>query len=153
MTTFLKQLIIVSLTTTLVGCMSAADHGQSLHSTKDREFTLGRVQKRIHPGMSQASVAEALGSPNIVTKDETGAETWIYDKIATEASYSSDRGGVGGGAGAGGVADRVLVLGGLLGSYERQAGASSSTQRTLTVVIKFDKNSSVRDFSYHSSKF
>ena len=153
MTTYLRLLLSLSLAATFFGCMSAAEHGQSLHSTKDREFTLGRVQKRIHRGMSQASVAEALGSPNIVTKDETGSETWIYDKIASEASYSTDSGGVGGGAGAGGIADKVLILGGLLGGYERQAGAASSTQRTLTVVIKFDKNSAVKDFSYHSSKF
>ena len=34
-------------------------------------------------------VATALGSPNIVTRDAEGRETWIYDKIATEASYSN----------------------------------------------------------------
>ena len=103
--------------------------------------------------MSQGSVAEALGSPNIVTKDDAGDETWVYDKIATEASYSNDRGAASGAVGAGGPAGSVLILGGLLGSYERSAGASASTQRTLTVVIKFDKQQKVKDFSYHSSKF
>jgi hypothetical protein len=38
--------------------------------------------------MSGTEVAVALGSPNIVTRDSGGKETWIYDKIATEASYS-----------------------------------------------------------------
>jgi len=137
----------------LSGCMSAAEHQQSLHSSQDREFTLGIVQKRISRGMSQASVAESLGSPNIVTKDETGSETWIYDKIATEASYSTDSGGATGLAGAGGNVGSALLLGGLLGSYEKSAGASASTQRTLTVVIKFDDRQAVKDFSYHSSKF
>jgi hypothetical protein len=32
-------------------------------------MTLGVVQKEIHKGLSQADVAEALGSPNIVTRD------------------------------------------------------------------------------------
>lgn len=140
----------------LSGCvnnMTGAQHAQSLHSQADRDFTLGLVQKRIYTGMSQASVAEALGSPNIVTKDETGSETWVYDKIATEASYSTDRGGASGGVGAGGLAGSVLILGGLGGNYNRAAGASASTQRTLTVVIKFDRGGAVRDFSYHSSKF
>src|SRR3990170_7897662 len=77
----------------LSGCMTvphmtAAEHQQSLGSTKEREMTVGVVQKEIRRGMSQADVAEALGSPNIVTKDSVGDETWIYDKIATEASYS-----------------------------------------------------------------
>jgi len=116
-------------------------------------MTLGVVQKQIHVGMSQADVASALGSPNIVTKDSSGKETWIYDKIATEASYSSDSGSVGGGVGGGGFAGPALILGGVGGAYNRQAGAASSTQKTLTVVIKFDQNNNVESFTYHTSKF
>src|SRR3989304_8151099 len=94
----------------LSGCMTlphrqAAAHPQSLGSTKEREMTVGVVQKEIRRGMSQADVAEALGSPNIVTKDSVGDETWIYDKIATEASYSrsgqQEKFGAAGGGGGG----------------------------------------------------
>ena len=148
----ISALLLIALA--LPGCMmSAGEHSQSLHSSQDREFTLGRVQQKIYRGMSQASVAESLGSPNIVTKDDVGDETWVYDKIATEASYSNDKGSASGLAGAGGPAGSVLILGGLLGSYERSAGASATTQRTLTVVIKFNKKQQVKDFSYHSTKF
>jgi outer membrane protein assembly factor BamE (lipoprotein component of BamABCDE complex) len=122
------------------GCMSAAQHQQNLPSNQARETTVGIVQKEIRVGMSQADVAEALGSPNIVTRDSQGKETWIYDKIASEASSSSDAGGTG------------LVLN-LFGFYSREAGASSTTQRTLTVVIKFDEKKTVDSFSYHASKF
>lgn len=103
--------------------------------------------------MGQTEVAEVLGSPNIVTKDAGGDESWVYDKVASEASYSSDRGGVSGAGAGGGVVGDALLLGGLLGNYERQAGASATTQRTLTVVIKFNDAKRVKDFSYHSSKF
>ena len=103
-------------------------------------MTLGVVQKEIRTGMSQADVAAALGSPNIVTKDGAGRETWIYDKIASEASFSQDAGGTG------------LILS-LLGVYSRTAGAASSTQRTLTVVIRFNEKSEVESFTYHASKF
>ena len=144
----------------LPGCvqpMSAAQHQQSLGSTQEREMTVGVVQKEIRVGMSQADVAIALGSPNIVTKDSYGDETWIYDKIATEASYSnsSQTEGVGVGGAAGGFLGNVLLLGGVGYSRETssQAGASATTQKTLTVVIKFDKNSLVKGFSYHASKF
>ena len=134
--------------------MSAGTHSSQLGSERERRLTVGVVQKEIRTGMSQAEVAEALGSPNIVTKDSGGTETWIYDKIATEASYSNDSGGVGGAVGAGGVpGNRALVLGGVSGAYNRSAGASSTTQRTLTVIIKFDNIGQVRDFSYHSSRF
>ena len=135
------------------GCMTAAQHQQTLPSTQEREMTVGIVQKEIRAGMSQADVAAALGSPNIVTKDSEGKETWIYDKIATEASYSRDRGGLGGGAGAGGIAGTTLILGLVGGSYSKEAGAMSTTQKTLTVILKFNKDGKVESFSYHASKF
>ena len=146
-------LICIMFSGFMFGCMTAAQHQQELGSTKEREMTVGIVQKEIRVGMSQADVAMALGSPNIVTNDGTGKETWIYDKIATEASYSTSTGGVSGGVGAGGLAGSALILGGVGGGYSRSAGASSTTQKTLTVVIKFDNKKKVDSFSYHASKF
>jgi len=137
--------------------MTGAQHQQSLGSAQEREMTLGVVQKEIRVGMSQADVAQALGSPNIVTKDSEGDEAWIYDKIATEASYSysGQSEGVSAGGGIGALAGNVLLLGGI--GYSKAgstgAGASATTQKTLTVVIKFDKKGLVKNFSYHTSKF
>ena len=142
---FLFPLIILNL-----GCMSAQEHQQALHSSAEREMTLGVAQKNIHVGMSQADVATVLGSPNIVTKDSEGNESWVYDKIATEVSYSRDGGGIGGAAGAG-LGGWGIILGGA--SYSKSAGAVAQTQKTLTIVIKFDENSLVKTLSYHSSKF
>jgi outer membrane protein assembly factor BamE (lipoprotein component of BamABCDE complex) len=137
----------------LSGCMTVAQHQRELHSTQEREMTVGIVQKEICVGMSQADVTTALGSPNIITRDSKGNETWIYDKIATEASFSRDSGGLGGGTGAGGMAGSVLILGLLGGIYYKEAGAASTTQKTLTVIIRFDKNGNVESFAYHASKF
>lgn len=121
----------------LSGCMSAAEHAAALHSTRDRDLTVGVVQREIRYGMGQSDVASALGSPNIVTREDNGNETWIYDKIATEASRSADSGGW------------WIILAG----SNKQAGASATTQRTLTVVIKFDAQRRVSNFTYHSTKF
>jgi len=143
--------LVVSLL--LSGCMTAAQHQQTLNSDQDRKMTVGVVQKEIRKGMSGAEVAEALGSPNIVTTDEQGREVWIYDKVSTDVSYSRSSGGgiigllfgvVGGSGGIGGMPGA---------SFEKSAGAESKTQRTLTVVIKFDNEMKVRDFAYHSSSF
>ncbi|MBX3027954.1 hypothetical protein KF840_23925 [bacterium] len=127
---------LVLLGALAAGC--AARHPeQELSSTREREMTLGIVQREIRVGLSQDQVAAALGSPNIVTRDANGNESWIYDKVASEASYStSDRYGT------------ILILGG-----SSAQGAASNTQRTLTVVIKFDAQSQVESFSYHASKF
>lgn len=121
----------------LGACRTAQDNTRDLRSTQEREMTVGVVQREIRKGMAGASVVEALGSPNIVTKDDKERETWVYDKIATEASYSESQNG--------------LFL--ILGSISNQSGAASTTQRTLTVVIKFDANGRVETFTYHQSKF
>ncbi len=116
---------------------TAAYHAEHLGSSREQQMTLGTVQKEIRRGLSQADVAEALGSPNIVTKDSTGLETWVYDKTATEASYSNSA-----------TYGTILVVG-----FAQNAGASSTSQRTLTVVIKFGTDGKVDTFSYHASRF
>jgi outer membrane protein assembly factor BamE (lipoprotein component of BamABCDE complex) len=102
-----------------------------------RELTVGVVQKEIRKGMPASEVAASLGSPNIVTKDGDGAEVWIYDRIASEANYS-ERAGYG----------SVLLLG--ISEIQR---STRLTQKTLTVIVKFDDSSKVTSFSYHASKF
>lgn len=133
---------------TITGCKTAAEHHATLPATQERKMTVGVVQKEIKVGMSQTRVAEVLGSPNIISRDAKGIESWIYDKLSTDTAYSKDSGGV-----------QTLVLGwgndvGGAGApgYRASSGASSVTQRTLTVIIKF-KGGLVDEFSYHSSRF
>jgi outer membrane protein assembly factor BamE (lipoprotein component of BamABCDE complex) len=127
-------ILIISLSS---GCRTVQDNQRDLSSTRERELTAGIVKKEIKKGMSGAQVAELLGSPNITTLDENSRETWVYDKIATEASYSESQSGM------------FLILGG----FSNNSGAASTTQRTLTVVIKFNAESKVESFTYHQSKF
>lgn len=131
----MKRVLLIALA--IAGCTTAAEHQRQLGSTAEREMTVGAVQKEIHAGMTQDAVAAALGAPNIVTRDANGRDTWIYDKVASEASYSQSS-----------QYGTVLLLGG--GSA---AGAAASTQRTLTVIIKFTPASTVDTFTYHASKF
>jgi outer membrane protein assembly factor BamE (lipoprotein component of BamABCDE complex) len=116
-------------------------------------MTVGTVQKEIRKGMVASEVAQVLGSPNIVTTDGQDLEVWIYDKISTDVTYSKDSGGVGAGLLIGGASGDAVGGGLAHGYYRSSAGAESKTQRTLTVVIKFDQQKRVRDFSYHASRF
>lgn len=149
---------------TLTACMTANEHHKDLADTSDRAMTLGMVQKNITAGTQQSQVATVLGSPNIVTRDYNNQETWIYDKIASEASFSQDSGGANGSInGQGGLGSNSFgggissfpgfISGNLGGNYNKQSGAASITQRTLTVVIKFDARNQVESLNYHSSKF
>ena len=147
------MLLVISVSALSSGCMTAHEHYQQTHGAQERRMTVGTVQKEIRQGMSAAEVAEALGSPNIVTTDVEGREVWVYDKISTDVTYSRGSGGAGGGLVIGGAGGDVAGGGLASGSYSRSTGAESKTQRTLTVVIKFDEEKQVRDFSYHASRF
>lgn len=150
-----RALILLVLTTTLSfsGCMSANQHYQQTHGPKEKEMTVGTVQKEIRKGMSAADVATVLGSPNIVTTDSANREVWIYDRISTDVSYSKDTSGAGLKLLIAGLGDNLFGAGQGSGNYNRSAGAQSKTQRTLTVVIKYNEQNLVRDFFYHTSKF
>lgn len=110
---------------------------QIISPVQEQELTLGVVQKDVKIGSTQDEVAVALGSPNIVTKDADGKDTWIYDKVSSISSYNSSGFGVG------------IILAG----YAKAKQNTQSVQKTLTVVIKFDTNNKVESFTYHMSKF
>jgi outer membrane protein assembly factor BamE (lipoprotein component of BamABCDE complex) len=144
-----KAFFVASIALLASGCMTAGEHRKAVQDDSGDRLTVGTVQRQIRVGMSSADVVSVLGAPNMVSTDEERREVWVYDKIATERAYSSSSGGV-----------NVLFLGfggdsagGLGGGGGSRAGASSTSQRTLTVIIKFDKEGKVRDFAYHMSSF
>ncbi|MFB0516336.1 MAG: outer membrane protein assembly factor BamE [Candidatus Neomarinimicrobiota bacterium] len=88
-------------------------------------LTLGTVQASLHQGMSKAEVQAALGAPNIISKDATGLEVWTYDKVSKQSASS----------------------------FFLFWTSAQSTQRTLTVLITFDENERVKEYTYHSTEF
>ena len=142
---YLLRLLYISFTLGLIIGCSASRHVEDVRGEDSKKLTVGAVQREIRVGMSGAEVVDVLGSPNIVTTDEERRETWVYDKISTEVAYSKSGGSI--------VGLIFSSSGGGLGGGEVKAGAKSTSQRTLTVVIKFDGNGLVRDFSYHASQF
>jgi hypothetical protein len=116
----------------LTGCASQ----QPAEIEGDR-ITVGTVQGEIRIGLDAASVAEILGSPNIVTTDEKRREVWIYDKISTDRVDSTRSS----------HATLIIVGTGVSDS------SSSTRQRTLTVIIKYDEEKKVRDFAYNYTQF
>ena len=137
----MKRIFALAIIFTLAGCTT----GQQYNPQADETLTVGTVQKEIRIGMAGGTVAEVLGSPNIVSTDEDRNEVWIYDKISTQYVRSDVSAGI---LAFGGGSD---VLGGGGVSGRQSSGASS--QRTLTVIVKFDEDNLVRDFAYHTSKF
>lgn len=139
------SLFLTLLTVLLAGCMTAPEHRAAVEGDAADRLTVGKVQREIRVGMSGAEVVKVLGTPNIVSTDEERREVWVYDRVSTTSVYSESRAGV-----------LALILGGdggALGGAGGSAGARSTTQRTLTIIIKFNKDASVRDFAYHATQF
>jgi outer membrane protein assembly factor BamE (lipoprotein component of BamABCDE complex) len=137
----------------LQGCMSAADHRADVANPINDRVTVGTVQREIRVGMSSADVIAVLGSPNVVTTDDQRNENWVYDKIATDTAYSASKGGISSLILGGGLVGGGVLGGGVGGAYSQSSGATSTSQRTLTIVIKFDGAHRVRDFAYRQSSF
>lgn len=128
---------IIPLMFTLTLLSSCQKSYEPVPTPVERQFTLGVAQREISQGMSQGDVATVLGSPNIVTKDKCGLETWVYDKIASEASYKQSSSGI------------CLIL---IGGSSSQ-GYARTSQKTLTIVIKYNSDQLVESVSYHASQF
>ena len=126
------------------GC-TATSHRQAVQDDSADKLTVGKVQGEISLGMPASDVVAILGSPNIVTTDEERREVWVWDKLSTTVAYSRSGGAIAGllcGGSGGGV-----------GVGSAASGAASTSQRTLTVIIKFDEDSLVRDVAYRQSSF
>jgi len=123
----MNKIIIISLTSIILFSCAANKPDDS------NNLTLGTVQSKISKGQSQSSVMDVLGSPNIVTKDSQGQEVWTYDRISKENEAQSE--------------------GFWFFLFGKSSSASSSSSKSLTVIITFDDNKNVLDYTYQSLKY
>jgi outer membrane protein assembly factor BamE (lipoprotein component of BamABCDE complex) len=131
-----KVVSLICLLSCALFISSCASTQKSADTATDN-ISVGKVQREVKIGMTSAEVVEVLGSPNIVTTDEQRREVWVYDKMSTQIDSSSSSKGI------------WLVVVGASSDKNKQ----STSQRTLTIIIKFDNEGKVRDFSYRTSSF
>ena len=128
--------IVLAGAISLSGCYShPIDVGRDGSATN---LTVGKVQGEIKIGMPASGVAAILGSPNNVTTDENRHEVWIYDKVSSNRVDTRNYFG-------GGI---PFILGGRTDQAEK-----TSTQKALTIIIKFDELKKVRDVAYNYTQF
>lgn len=110
------------------GCASTTQAPQKSN------LTFGNVKKSIKKGeTTQSEIVQLLGSPNITTKNKNNQEVWTYSK----QSYDSESGGFGGG---------LILFGG-------NKAFSSQSSNSFDLIITFDKNDIVSDYSVVQSQF
>lgn len=131
--------VIFPLLALFTACKSAPQQVNDVQAAQnaDARLTLGTIESQLHNGMSSAAVIETFGPPNIVTTDDQRREVWVWDRISTMRAHTSSGGWA-----------TILILG--IGD---KANTTSVSQRTLTLIVKFDDMKKVRDFSYRYSNF
>ena len=141
--------LVLLVAATASGCAAPGQRVDAVRQSQDNnQLTLGKVQQTLKKGMRQDEIVAALGSPNMVTRDRNGLETWIYDKLRTEvtSASASDRVGVIGAAGG----DSAIVGGGI--GQSSSAMTATRSQRSLTVILKFQDQLLV-DYAFNATSF
>ena len=111
----------------LVSCASTTPPQKS-------NLTTGVVKTSIKEGItSQAEIVQLIGSPNIITKNKDGEEVWTYSR----QSFDSSSGAFGGG---------LIFFGG-------SKAFSSASSSSFDLIITFDKQNLVKNYSIVSSQF
>ncbi len=101
-------------------------------------LTTGNVEMHIKVGVTtMTQVLETFGAPNITTTDGSGQEVWTYQRAATVSQSSSSNNYW-----------TVILTGG-----GANASGFEQTQRTMTLIIKFNKHDVVSDFRSRYSEF
>lgn len=125
-----NKIFILLAVIALSGC-SAQKYGQSGEPAQKSNLTFGVVKSQIVKGVTtQDEILKIFGSPNLVTKNKSNNEVWSYNKMSVE-----ERGG-----------NQVTFFGG------QKASASSSSQ-SFDLIISFDDNDIVKDYSVISSSY
>jgi hypothetical protein len=117
-------------------------------------LSYGSVTSTVKKGVTtQADLISMFGGPNISTIDSQGNETWIYEKTSSQTSTGTH----------GSVntdAKRIDTFFGLGFIREEEGHATADTStvvtnhvKSLTVVIKFNEDKTVKDYSARASYF
>ncbi len=107
-------------------------------SDRNSQLTQGNVQLTVQVGeTTKAEILESFGAPNVTTRDGSGKEVWTYQRSA-QATQSASKSG----------SWTVLLAG-----YSSRSSGFESSSRMITLIIKFDANDIVADFSSRTSNF
>ncbi len=129
-----KQINLILTIILLAGCSNPPKESNKL--------TLGLVQSSVVNGANQTEITKVLGAPNIISKDKQGRETWTYDRISRDSEAKSAS-----------FLSLLSPISWFTGVGTASKSSSSTSSKSLTVIITFDDNKSVVDHAYQSLEF
>ena len=117
-------------------------------------LSYGTVTSVVRKGeTTQLDLVQLFGSPNISTYDSAGIETWVYERTVSQTDVQTNSKAVQGAANLGLFFDFGGVGGGGAASQSTQAASTISSVRSITVIVKFNEQKIVSDYSVRASYF
>lgn len=130
--TFKKTSVLLLTAVILTG--ACASYPMEQEPAQRSDLTAGTVKARIVKGKTtQAEILQWFGSPNVITKNRSNDEVWNFNKLA----FQSVEGGDGW---------SLILLGG-------SRAVQSTTTRSFDLIVIFDENDIVKDYSVISAQF
>ena len=112
----------------LISNCSSHKYGES--SSSNSNLTFGMVKSKIIKGeTTQEEVLKTFGAPNLTTKNKSNNEVWSYNRMSV-----NQKGG------------ETYYLSGTKGS-------SSSSTRSFDLIISFNDNDIVKDYSVIATNY
>ncbi len=102
---------------------------------------------------TQSDLLQAFGGPSISTMDSDGVESWVYERSVTETDVSARSGNWQAAANLGVFFGHISAGAGASGGQSTTASSTASSFRSLTVIVKFNPNKTVKDYSVRASQF
>ena len=125
---------------------------------KPSNLSYGTITATIKKNVTtQSDLLEMFGGPNVTTIDREGTEVWQYERTSSmtdtagsqqDKNFNAFVGGGGGGAG-------VVAGGGVSGGSKssNDARRTVNSVRTLSLIVKFNPDKTVKDYTTRASYF
>ena len=129
-----KSISVILIVFLFLIISSCATYPRKQEPTQLSNLTIGMVKSKIIKGTTtQAEILEIFGSPNIITKNRDNDEVWDYNRM----SYKTTSG-----------ADGVSVI-----FFSGSRAMTTATTQSFDLILIFDENDVVKDYSVISAKF
>lgn len=125
----MRKLLLLFITLVFLSCNSYK-YGSSGETSESSNLTYGIVKSKIVKGETlQSEILKLFGSPNIVTKNKSNKEVWSYNKMS------------------------VVKKGGRTSFLAGERASISSSTKSFDLIISFNDDDTVNDYSVVSTKF
>jgi hypothetical protein len=122
-------LLVLPITMFLFSC-SSYKYGANTEPTQKSNLTFGMVKSKIIKNQTkQDEIIKLFGSPNLVTKNKSNDEVWSYNKMSVVSKSGSSE----------------YMFG--------QKASQGSSSQSFDLIITFDKDDTVIDYSVISTSF